>query len=127
VVTAGAPILEVVPVGVQVLVEARIRPADIGFVKVGQPVQVKLSAYEYTIYGGLSGVVQSISPDAMGDPEKAATPEGTWYRAMVRAKVGALAASSPDLSPSERNAEAAEARAPVCEGARRGERAAGAG
>jgi adhesin transport system membrane fusion protein len=90
VVTAGAPIMEVVPVGDQVLVEARIRPADIGFVKVGQPVEVKLSAYEYTIYGGLKGVVQSISPDALGDPDRAASPEGTWYRALVRAEGGTL-------------------------------------
>ncbi len=85
VVAPGAPLMEILPVGPRVLVEARIRPADIGFVKVGQKVQVKLSAYEYTVYGGLQGTVLSISPDAMGDPEKAAAPEGTWYRALIRA------------------------------------------
>lgn len=86
VVPAGAPIMELVPLGDKVLVEARVRPADIGFVKVGQPVEIKLSAYEYTVYGSLKGVVQSISPDALGDPERAATPDGTWYRALVRAE-----------------------------------------
>ena len=90
VVAAGAPIMELLPLGDQVLVEARIRPADIGFVKVGQAVEIKLSAYEYTVYGGLKGVVQSISPDALGDPERAAMPGGTWYRALVRAEGGAL-------------------------------------
>ena len=59
---------------------------DIGFVKVGQDVVVKLSAYEYTVYGGLKGTVQSISPDALTD-ERGGLPggEGTYYRALVRA------------------------------------------
>jgi adhesin transport system membrane fusion protein len=86
VIAPGAPVMELVPVGSRVLVEARIRPADIGFVKVGQPVEVKLSAYEYTVYGGLQGTVHSISPDALGDPEKANTPGGTYYRALVLAE-----------------------------------------
>ncbi len=90
VVAPGAPVMEIVPLGDKVLVEARVRPADIGFVKVGQPVLIKLSAYEYTIYGGLRGVVQSISPDALGDPERAASPDGTWYRALVRAERNSL-------------------------------------
>jgi membrane fusion protein, adhesin transport system len=86
----GAPVMELLPLGPRVLVEARIKPADIGFVQVGQPVEVKLSAYEYTVYGGLKGSVQSISPDALGDPDRAATPEGTWYRALVVAEQGSL-------------------------------------
>jgi adhesin transport system membrane fusion protein len=86
VVAAGAPILEIVPVGARVLVEARVKPADIGFVKVGQPVAIKLSAYDPTIYGALRGRVLSISPDALGDPERAANAEGTWYRALVDAE-----------------------------------------
>jgi len=90
VVSPGAPVMEIVPIGEQVLVEARIRPADIGFVRVGQPVVMKLSAYEFTVYGGLDGRVQSISPDAHGDPDRASAPEGTWYRAVVRASGGSL-------------------------------------
>lgn len=90
VIAAGAPVMEIVPVGERVLVEARVLPADIGFVKVGQPVEIKLSAYEYTVYGSLKGTVQSISPDALGDPERAAQPEATWYRALVRAEAAAL-------------------------------------
>jgi adhesin transport system membrane fusion protein len=90
VVAPGAPVMELLPIGPRVLVEARVKPADIGFVKVGQPVQVKLSAYEYMVYGALEGTVVSISPDAMGDPEKAAQPEGTWYRAMIRADPSGL-------------------------------------
>jgi adhesin transport system membrane fusion protein len=86
VIAPGAPVMEIMPVGSRVLVEARIHPRDIGFVKVGQDVVVKLSAYEYTVYGGLKGTVQSISPDALTD-ERGGLPggEGTYYRALVRA------------------------------------------
>jgi membrane fusion protein, adhesin transport system len=74
VVAAGAPVMEIVPLGPRVLVEARVRPADIGFVRVGQEVQVKLSAYDYTTYGGLHGTIEHISPDALGDTDAPARP-----------------------------------------------------
>jgi adhesin transport system membrane fusion protein len=78
-------------VGSRVLVEARIHPRDIGFVKVGQDVVVKLTAYEYTVYGGLKGTVHSISPDALTDERGAtASGEGTYYRALVRAERDSL-------------------------------------
>jgi len=98
VVTAGAPMMEIVQLGPRVLLEARIRPSDIGFVKVGQEVQIKLTAYEFTVFGGLKGVVQSISPDALGDPDRAAAPDGTWYRALVRAESGTLQAGDKTLA-----------------------------
>jgi membrane fusion protein, adhesin transport system len=90
VVAPGAPMMEIVPISERVLVEARVKPADIGFVRVGQPVEIKLSAYEYTIYGALKGRVEVISPDALGDPDRAQQPEGTWYRALVRADAPGL-------------------------------------
>jgi len=89
VVAPGATVMEVVPLGTSVLVEARVTPADIGFVRVGQPVEIKLSAYEYTIFGALKGRVEVISPDALGDPERSGQT-GTWYRALVRADVSGL-------------------------------------
>jgi len=98
VVQPGAPVMEILPLGPRVLVEARVKPADIGFVRTGQEVRVKLSAYEHTIYGSLDGTVVSISPDAMGDPDKAATPGGTWYRAMVRADPSGLQKAGKPLS-----------------------------
>ena len=86
VIAPGAPVMEVVPVGDSVLLEARVRPADIGFVRVGQPVEIKLTAYEYTVFGALKGRVEVISPDALGDPDRAGGGgEATWYRALVRA------------------------------------------
>jgi adhesin transport system membrane fusion protein len=90
VVAPGATVMEVVPVGSSVLIEARVRPADIGFVRVGQPVDIKLSAYEYTIFGSMKGRVEVLSPDALGDPERAAQAEATYYRALVRADVPGL-------------------------------------
>lgn len=93
VVAPGAPVMEIVPVGPRVLIEARVKPTDIGFVKVGQRVEIKLSSYDYTVFGGLKGTVQSISPDALGDPDRAANPEATWYRALVRADSNTLQAA----------------------------------
>ena len=84
VVGPGAALMEIVPIGSRILVEARIKPADIGFVKVGQEVTVKLSAYEYTVYGGLKGTVQQLSPDALGDPDRGAAADATYYRALIR-------------------------------------------
>ena len=51
---------------------------------------VELSANGYLVCGSLDGTVISISPDAIGDPDMASLPEGTWYRAMVRADAGGL-------------------------------------
>ena len=106
VVAPGAPVMEILPLGERVLLEARVRPADIGFVKVGQPVLIKLSAYEYTIYGGLRGVVHSISPDALGDPERAASPDGTWYRALIRAESNRLLPEAGRLKPLQKAGKA---------------------
>ena len=127
VVAPGAPVMEILPLGQHVLVEARVRPADIGFVKVGQPVLIKLSAYEYTVYGGLRGVVHSISPDALGDPERASSPDGTWYRALVRADSNSLlpqrklpkseaAATKAAPSPAQASTPAVQPALPVLPG-----------
>ena len=99
VVSPGAPVMEIVPVGDQVLVELRVKPADIGFTKVGQNVEIKLSAYDYTIYGSLHGQVQTLSPDALGDADRGAASAGdaTWYRALVRADGSMLKAGGKPL------------------------------
>lgn len=98
VVAPGAALMEIVPIGSRVLVEARIKPADIGFVKVGQEVTVKLSAYEYTVYGGLKGTVQQLSPDALGDTDRPAAADATYYRALIRADRSQLKAGGKPLA-----------------------------
>ena len=90
VIAPGAPLIELMPLGKRLLVEARVLSSDIGFVKVGQPVKVKLTAYDYALYGAMEGTVLSISPDVASDPEKASSAEGTWYRAIVKAESGTL-------------------------------------
>jgi adhesin transport system membrane fusion protein len=97
VIAGGAPLMEIVPVGDKVLVEMRVKPADIGFLRVGQGAEIKLSAYEFTVYGSLSGKVVTISPDALGDPERAQSPDGTWYRALVEADRSSLQAGGKPL------------------------------
>ncbi|WKB52760.1 HlyD family efflux transporter periplasmic adaptor subunit [Eleftheria terrae] len=90
VVPGGATILEIVPVERGVLVEARIKPADIGFVRVGLPAEVKLSAYDYYSYGGLKGTIEQLSPGVLGEDGHASSADASYYRAVVRADVTAL-------------------------------------
>ncbi len=67
VVQPGQDFIEIVPKDDQLLVEARIKPMDIAFLYPDQPAMVKISAYDFSIYGGLKGKVVGISPDAVTD------------------------------------------------------------
>ncbi|GHC14545.1 HlyD family type I secretion periplasmic adaptor subunit [Kushneria pakistanensis] len=67
VIDPGASLMEIVPIEDQLQIDVRISPRDIGFIHPGQPATVKLSAYDFTIYGGLRGLVQRISPDTVQD------------------------------------------------------------
>ncbi len=64
-VRAGEPLVEIVPLQSGLTIEASVRPEDIAFIRVGQRTLVKLTAYDYGIYGGLEGRVTGISPDAI--------------------------------------------------------------
>ena len=97
VIAPGAPVMEIVPIGNRILIEARIKPSSIGFVRVGQPVEIKLSAYDYTMYGGLKGRIETISPDALGDTERGAAADATYYRALVRTDSSSLTAHGKAL------------------------------
>jgi len=83
VVASGAPILEISPIGPKVLVEARIKPKDIGFIRLGQTAEVKLAGYDFNTYGGLEGKVTYMSPDAVTEGDKSG--EG-HYRVIVTAE-----------------------------------------
>jgi membrane fusion protein, adhesin transport system len=100
VVSPGASVMEIVPVDDEVLVELRIKPADIGFIQLGQAVQIKLTAYEYAVYGSLQGKIQTLSPDALGDTDRnqAGSAGNTWYRALVRADPRTLKAGGKPLN-----------------------------
>lgn len=81
VVKPGEPLVEIVPSDDTLVVEAKVAPADIAFVHPNQRAQVKLTAYDYSIYGSLEGEVVRISPDAVLTDER--TGE-THYLVRVR-------------------------------------------
>ena len=66
-VNAGEKVMQIVPVGEKLLVEARVTPKDIAFIKVGDRANVKVTAYDFSIYGGLNGRVRNISADSIYD------------------------------------------------------------
>lgn len=67
VVKAGEAFMDIVPIDDQLMVEARIRPADIAFIRPGQEAMVKISAYDFSIYGGLKAKVVDISADTIAN------------------------------------------------------------
>ncbi|WP_176595421.1 MULTISPECIES: HlyD family type I secretion periplasmic adaptor subunit [Sphingobium] len=66
-VSPGQKIMQIVPVGEKLLVEARVKPNDIAFIKTGDRAVVKVTAYDFSIYGGLTGTVQQVSADSVYD------------------------------------------------------------
>lgn len=79
VVQPGREVVELVPLDDQLIVETRVVPRDIAFLRPGQPAVVKLSAYDFTIYGGLQGEVEHISADAITDERG-----NTFFQVRVR-------------------------------------------
>lgn len=65
VIQPGADLIEIVPLDDQLLVEARVSPSDIAFIRPGQKATVKLTAYDYSIYGGLEAKLEHISADSL--------------------------------------------------------------
>jgi len=66
-VQAGEKVMEVVPMGDKLLVETRVKPSDIAFIKVGDKALVKVTAYDFSSYGGLEGKVVRVSADSIYD------------------------------------------------------------
>lgn len=85
-VAPGEPLVEIVPSDETLMVEAKIRPQDIGWVAIGQDARVNITAYDPTVYGGLEGEVVTISPDSQIDER---TGE-SFYNVQVRTRAEAL-------------------------------------
>lgn len=79
VIKAGMAMMEIVPLEDTLLVEAKIRPDNIGFIKKGMNAMVKITAYDYSIYGGLQGKVEHISADTSVDEDG-----NSYYEVWVR-------------------------------------------
>lgn len=95
VVTAGQEIMTIVPLDDKLLVEAYINPRDVAFIRSGLPAVVKISAYDYAIYGGLDGKVTLISPDTLSNQNRATDQlkldqNQVYYRMLVQTEGNTL-------------------------------------
>ncbi|TCM62823.1 adhesin transport system membrane fusion protein [Acinetobacter calcoaceticus] len=94
VVNAGQEIMEIIPIDDKLLVEAYIRPQDVAFLRPGLPAVVKVSAYDYGIYGGLEGKVTLISPDTLSNDKRNSelklNQNDVYYRILVQTDESSL-------------------------------------
>ena len=79
----GGTLMEIVPVGRELIVEARLAPADIGQIRVGQAVSVKVSAYDFSRFGGIPGTLAGLSATTSLDAQ--ARP---YYKATIKLERG---------------------------------------
>lgn len=87
VIPPNGKLMVIVPLDDQLLIEARISPRDIAYIHPDQPATVKITAYDYAVYGSLKGTVVSISPDTIQDETK---PEEFYYRVFIKTETDAL-------------------------------------
>ncbi|MGU3401532.1 HlyD family type I secretion periplasmic adaptor subunit [Brucellaceae bacterium D45D] len=87
VIPPNGKLMDIVPLDDQLLIEARISPRDIAFIHPGQRASVKITAYDYAVYGGLEGSVTSISADTIQDETN---PEIYYYRVFIQTSSDAL-------------------------------------
>jgi len=92
VVRPGESILEIVPLDDTLLIEARIRPADIAFLHPGQKAMIKITAYDFSIFGGLDGVLEAISADTIEDDDGE-----SFYKVKLRTQKNAIAYRGEEL------------------------------
>jgi adhesin transport system membrane fusion protein len=85
VIKPGVDLIEIVPLDDTLLIEAKVLPSDIAFLHPGQMVTVKFSAYDYTIYGGLKGEIETISADSIVEENNE-----SFYKITVRTEKSKL-------------------------------------
>lgn len=81
VIRQGDEILQILPTESDLVIEAKLKPADMAYMKVGLPAKVKLDAYDYSIFGSMDGKVTYISADTLAEDTK--TGPVTYYRVKV--------------------------------------------
>ena len=92
VVRPGEAIMEIVPTQEKLVIEAKLSPIDVGYVRVGQPTVVKISTYDFARYGGLDGEVINLSADSLTDREGV-----TYFRVIAQTDRTYLGDSPSDL------------------------------
>ncbi|MEM8770336.1 MAG: HlyD family type I secretion periplasmic adaptor subunit [Pseudomonadota bacterium] len=93
VVAPGETIVEIVPTEDTLVVEAKIRPADIGFLSIGQEAKVSITAFDSSVYGSLEGSIETISPDAIEDEKSGER----FYNIRVRTGAAPITAQGQEL------------------------------
>lgn len=81
VVKPGEVIMQILPTSSDLIIDAKVSPADIAYIKEGQDATVKLDAYDYSIFGAMTGTVNYISPDTL--MEKTPKGEEPYYRVLI--------------------------------------------
>jgi adhesin transport system membrane fusion protein len=85
-VAPGAPLVEIVPIDGAISFEAKVRPADIAAVRLGQEAKINVSAYESALYGSMTGKVVTIAPDAVTEERSG----DTYYIVRIEADAASL-------------------------------------
>lgn len=85
VIKAGESIAEIVPTDSSLLIQVRVRPDDIAFIEAGMSAQIKLTAYDFSLFGALSGIVEQVAGDSTTDDKGS-----TYYLVDVRAAANHL-------------------------------------
>lgn len=97
VIQPGMDLMEIVPLDDSLLIEAQIKPSDIAFIHPGQAAVVKISAYDFSIYGGLDGQLELISADTISDRAKDGAREESNYHVLVRTRKSYLGTKDKPL------------------------------
>ncbi|CFQ08902.1 hlyd family secretion protein [Yersinia enterocolitica] len=92
----GGKLMEIVPIEEQLLIETRINPRDSAYIRPRLPATVKITAYDSSIYGNLTGVVETVSPDTLQDEVKR---DQFYYRIYVRTNRADLTNKAGKLFP----------------------------
>ncbi|GBG15216.1 membrane fusion protein, adhesin transport system [Novimethylophilus kurashikiensis] len=95
VIQPGMEVMEIVPLEDTLLIETKIRPSDVGFIRPGQEATVKITAYDFSIFGGLDAEVENITADTI-TTEKGDKSE-SFYLVRVRTKSTTFSASKKKL------------------------------
>jgi adhesin transport system membrane fusion protein len=97
VVQPASNVMDIVPLDDTLLVEGRIRPQDIAFIRPGQDAVVKITAYDPSVYGSLKGKVERISADTIAEKNEKGDGGETFYRVIVRTEKNALGTPEAQL------------------------------
>jgi adhesin transport system membrane fusion protein len=82
VIKQGEEVMQIIPSGDHLMIEAKVKPTDVAFLKPGLPVIIKIDAYDYSIYGTLNGKLTFISPDTIN--EESRSGEQIYYRIQIQ-------------------------------------------